>query len=149
MMSHTRGKLFGDEVKRRIMLGTYALSAGYYDAYYGKAQRVRTLTIRDFQSAYSKVDLIACPTSPTTAFKLGERTADPLAMYLSDVYTVPVNLAGNAAISVPCGPSPDDGLPVGLQLIAKALDEPTMFRAAYAFEQDLGLTGSPQGRPAL
>jgi aspartyl-tRNA(Asn)/glutamyl-tRNA(Gln) amidotransferase subunit A len=149
MTSRTRAEGFGAEVKRRIMLGTYALSAGYYDAYYGKAQKVRTLIIRDLEEAYSHVDLIACPTSPTTAFKLGERTADPLTMYLSDIYTVPVNLAGNAAISVPCGLSPDDGLPVGLQLIAKALDEKTMFRAAHAFEQDLGFAGSPEGRPRL
>ncbi|MDQ4029097.1 MAG: Asp-tRNA(Asn)/Glu-tRNA(Gln) amidotransferase subunit GatA [Actinomycetota bacterium] len=149
MTSRTRAEGFGAEVKRRIMLGTYALSAGYYDAYYGKAQKVRTLIIRELEQAYSQVDLIACPTSPTTAFKLGERTADPLTMYLSDVYTVPVNLAGNAAISVPCGLSPDDGLPVGLQLIAKALDEKTMFRAAHAFEQDLGLTGLSEGRPPL
>jgi aspartyl-tRNA(Asn)/glutamyl-tRNA(Gln) amidotransferase subunit A len=149
MTSRTRDEGFGAEVKRRIMLGTYALSAGYYDAYYGKAQKVRTLIIRDLERVYADVDLIACPTSPTTAFKLGERTADPLAMYLSDVFTVPVNLAGNAAISIPCGLSPDDGLPVGLQLIAKALDEPTMFRAAYAFEQDLGFATSPEGRPPL
>jgi aspartyl-tRNA(Asn)/glutamyl-tRNA(Gln) amidotransferase subunit A len=149
MTSRTRDEGFGAEVKRRIMLGTYALSAGYYDAYYGKAQKVRTLIIRDLERVYTDVDLIACPTSPTTAFKIGERTADPLAMYLSDVFTVPVNLAGNAAISIPCGLSPDDGLPVGLQLIAKALDEPTMFRAAYAFEQDLGFATSPEGRPPL
>jgi aspartyl-tRNA(Asn)/glutamyl-tRNA(Gln) amidotransferase subunit A len=147
MTSRTRAEGFGSEVKRRVMLGTYALSAGYYDAYYGRAQKVRTLIIRDLQRAYESVDLIACPTSPTTAFKLGERTSDPLAMYLSDVFTVPVNLAGNAAISVPCGLSPDDSLPVGLQLIARALDEPTMFRAAYAFEQDLGWAGSPESRP--
>ncbi|HEV2755880.1 MAG TPA: Asp-tRNA(Asn)/Glu-tRNA(Gln) amidotransferase subunit GatA [Actinomycetota bacterium] len=149
MTSRTREEGFGPEVKRRIMLGTYALSAGYYDAYYGKAQKVRTLITRDLTKAYESVDLIACPTSPTTAFRIGERTADPLAMYLSDVFTVPVNLAGNAAISVPCGTSPDDGLPVGLQLIAPSLDEKTMFRAAYAFEQDLGWITSPEGRPSL
>ncbi|MFN2586663.1 MAG: Asp-tRNA(Asn)/Glu-tRNA(Gln) amidotransferase subunit GatA [Actinomycetota bacterium] len=149
MTSRTREEGFGPEVKRRIMLGTYALSAGYYDAYYGKAQKVRTLITRDLAKAYESVDLIACPTSPTTAFPIGERTADPLAMYLSDVFTVPVNLAGNAGISVPCGTSPDDGLPVGLQLIARSLDEPTMFRAAYAFEQDLGWIDSPEGRPSL
>jgi aspartyl-tRNA(Asn)/glutamyl-tRNA(Gln) amidotransferase subunit A len=149
MTSSTRAEGFGPEVKRRIMLGTYALSAGYYDAYYGKAQRVRTLIIEDLERAYSSVDLIACPTSPSTAFRLGERVDDPLAMYLSDIFTVPVNLAGNAAISVPCGTSPDDGLPVGLQLIARSLDEATMFRAAYAFEQDLGWTGSAEGRPPL
>jgi aspartyl-tRNA(Asn)/glutamyl-tRNA(Gln) amidotransferase subunit A len=149
MTSRTRAEGFGDEVKRRIMLGTYALSAGYYDAYYGKAQRVRTLIIQELERAYSSLDLIVCPTSPTTAFKLGERTDDPLAMYLSDVLTVPVNLAGNAAITVPCGVSSTDGLPVGLQIIAKARDESTMFRAAYAFEQDLGWIGSPEGRPPL
>jgi len=149
MTSVTRDKGFGTEVKRRIMLGTYALSAGYYDAYYGKAQKVRTLIIEDLKRAYEAVDLIACPTSPTTAFKIGERIEDPLAMYLSDVFTVPVNLAGNAGISVPCGLSPDDGLPVGLQIIAKALDEKTMFRAAYAFEQDLGWAGSLESRPSL
>jgi aspartyl-tRNA(Asn)/glutamyl-tRNA(Gln) amidotransferase subunit A len=149
MTSRTREEGFGPEVKRRIMLGTYALSAGYYDAYYGKAQKVRTLITRDLERAYESVDLVACPTSPTTAFAIGERTADPLAMYLSDVFTVPVNLAGNAAVSVPCGTSPDDGLPVGLQLIARSLDERTMFRAAYAFEQDLGWIDSPEGRPSL
>ena len=149
MMSRTRDEGFGDEVKRRVMLGTYALAAGYYDAYYGKAQKVRTLITRDLERAYGSVDLIASPTSPTTAFRLGERTSDPLAMYLSDIFTVPVNMAGNAAISVPCGTSPDDGLPVGLQLIAKSLDEKTMFRAAYAFEQDLGWIDSPEGRPSL
>jgi aspartyl-tRNA(Asn)/glutamyl-tRNA(Gln) amidotransferase subunit A len=149
MTSRTRAEGFGAEVKRRVMLGTYALSAGYYDAYYGKAQRVRTLIIQDLERAFSSFDLIVCPTSPTTAFKLGERTDDPLAMYLSDVLTVPVNLAGNAAITVPCGLSPTDGLPVGLQIIARALDERTMFRAAYAFEQDLGWIGSPAGRPPL
>jgi aspartyl-tRNA(Asn)/glutamyl-tRNA(Gln) amidotransferase subunit A len=149
MTSATRDEGFGTEVKRRIMLGTYALSAGYYDAYYGKAQKVRTLIIEDLERAYDSVDLIACPTSPTTAFKIGERIEDPLAMYLSDVFTVPVNLAGNAGISVPCGLSPDDGLPVGLQIIAKALDEKKMFRAAYAFEQDLGWGGSIESRPPL
>jgi aspartyl-tRNA(Asn)/glutamyl-tRNA(Gln) amidotransferase subunit A len=149
MTARTRDAGFGAEVKRRIMLGTYALSAGYYDAYYGTAQKVRTLITQDLARAYESVDLIACPTTPTTAFALGEKTDDPLAMYLNDIFTVPVNLAGNAAISVPAGLAPEDGLPVGLQIIAKALDEPTMFRAAYAFEQDLGFAGSPEGRPAL
>ena len=149
MTSLTRGQGFGAEVKRRVMLGTYALSSGYYDAYYGKAQRVRTLIVQDLERAFQNVDLIVCPTSPTTAFKLGERTQDPLAMYLSDLYTVPINLAGNAAVSVPCGASPDDGLPVGLQIIARSLDEATMFRAAYAFEQDLGWIDSEEGRPSL
>jgi aspartyl-tRNA(Asn)/glutamyl-tRNA(Gln) amidotransferase subunit A len=143
MTSRTREEGFGPEVKRRIMLGTYALSAGYYDAYYGKAQKVRTLIVRDLERAYSQVDLIVTPTSPTTAFKIGERVDDPLAMYLSDIFTVPVNLAGNAAISVPCGLSEDDGLPVGLQIIAKSLDEKRLFRAAYAFEQDLGFSERP------
>ena len=149
MMSKSRDEGFGAEVKRRIMLGTYALSAGYYDAYYGSAQKVRTLITRDLEKAYSSVDLIVSPTSPTTAFKLGERTEDPLAMYLSDIFTVPVNLAGSAAISVPCGVDDADGLPVGLQIMARALDEKTMFRAAYAFEQDLGWAGSEAGRPSL
>jgi aspartyl-tRNA(Asn)/glutamyl-tRNA(Gln) amidotransferase subunit A len=149
MTSRTRAEGFGAEVKRRIMLGTYALSAGYYDAYYGKAQKVRTLIARELEEIYERVDLVACPTSPTTAFRLGERTDDPLAMYLSDVFTVAVNLAGNAAINVPCGTSPDDGLPVGLQLIAPALAEPLMFRAAYAFEGDLGWINSREARPAL
>ncbi|MGI8775224.1 MAG: Asp-tRNA(Asn)/Glu-tRNA(Gln) amidotransferase subunit GatA [Actinomycetota bacterium] len=149
MMSRTRDEGFGAEVKRRIMLGTYALSSGYYDAYYGKAQKTRTLIIRDFERAYESVDLIVCPTSPTTAFDIGERADDPIAMYLSDIYTVPANLAGNAAISIPCGLSPDDGLPVGLQIIAKSLDEKTMFRAAHAFEQDLGFASDPAMRPSL
>jgi len=149
MMSKTRDRGFGSEVKRRIMLGTYALSAGYYDAYYGKAQKVRTLIRRDLERAFETVDLIACPTAPTTAFKLGEKTDDPLAMYLNDVFTVPYPLAGNGALSVPCGTSPDDGLPVGLQLAARALDEATMFRAAYAFEQDLGWADSAESRPGL
>jgi aspartyl-tRNA(Asn)/glutamyl-tRNA(Gln) amidotransferase subunit A len=149
MMSRTRDVGFGDEVKRRIMLGTYALSAGYHDAYYGKALRVRTLIMRELEKAYENVDLIASPTSPTTAFRIGERTADPLAMYLSDVFTVPVNLAGNAGISVPVGLSADDGLPVGFQLIARSLDEATMFRAAYALEQDIGWAGSEAARPQV
>ncbi len=149
MMSKSRDSGFGTEVKRRIMLGTYALSAGYYSAYYGKAQKVRTMIIRDLEKAYADVDLIVCPTSPTTAFKFGEKTGDPVEMYLSDIYTVPVNLAGNAAISVPCGLSAGDGLPVGLQIIAKSLDEKTMFRAAYAFEQELGWAGTPESRPPL
>ena len=149
MMSKTRASGFGAEVKRRVMLGTYALSAGYYDAYYGKAQKVRTLIIKDLERAYESVDLIACPTAPTTAFKLGDKTDDPLAMYLNDVFTVPYPLAGTPAMSVPCGTAPEDGLPVGLQLAARALDEKTMFRAAYAFEQDLGWASSAESRPSL
>ncbi len=149
MTSRTRAEGFGPEVKRRIMLGTYALSSGYYDAYYGQAQKTRSLIISELTKAYEKVDLIVCPTSPDTAFKFGSKTADPLSMYLSDIFTVPVNMAGNAGISVPCGLSPDDNLPVGLQLIAKALDEKTMFHAAHAFEQDLGFANDPNMRPAL
>jgi aspartyl-tRNA(Asn)/glutamyl-tRNA(Gln) amidotransferase subunit A len=143
MMSRTRRAGFGPEVTRRIMLGTYSLSAGYYDAYYGKALRVRTLIRSEFDNAFGHVDLIVSPTSPTTAFALGERTADPLAMYLSDLFTVAAPLAGLPAMSIPCGLSGDDGLPVGLQLMAKAMDEPTMFRAAYAIEQDLALHERP------
>jgi aspartyl-tRNA(Asn)/glutamyl-tRNA(Gln) amidotransferase subunit A len=143
MNSLTRAAGFGTEVKRRVMLGTYALSAGYYDAYYGKAQKVRTLIIKDFERAYRQFDLLLSPTSPTTAFRFGEKTQDPLTMYLSDVCTVPSSLAGAAAISVPCGLAPEDGLPVGLQFMAKPLDEATMFRAAYAFEQELGFSEKP------
>ena len=141
MMQRTRQAGFGPEVKRRIMLGTYALSAGYYDAYYGQAQKARTLVRREFEAAFERFDLLAGPTSPTVAFKLGARVDDPLAMYLSDVFTVPVNLAGNAAVTVPAGLA--DGLPVGLQLIAPALGEATMFRAAHAFEQDRGVVERP------
>jgi aspartyl-tRNA(Asn)/glutamyl-tRNA(Gln) amidotransferase subunit A len=136
MMQRTRQAGFGAEVKRRIMLGTYALSAGYYDAYYGQAQKARTLVLREFEAAFERFDLLTGPTSPTVAFPIGARVDDPLAMYLSDVFTVPVNLAGNAAVTVPAGLV--DGLPVGLQLIAPALGEATMLRAAYAFEQDRG-----------
>jgi aspartyl-tRNA(Asn)/glutamyl-tRNA(Gln) amidotransferase subunit A len=138
----TRGEGFGEEVKRRIMLGTYALSAGYYDAYYGQAQKVRTLVIRDFQAAFDQFDLLLSPTSPTTAFRLGEKTQDPLAMYLNDVFTIPANLAGNPAISIPCGLD-EAGLPVGLQLMGNHLDEATVLRAAHAFEQDQGQSFVP------
>ena len=141
MMQRTRQAGFGAEVKRRIMLGTYALSAGYYDAYYGQAQKVRTLVRRELDAAYERFDLLVGPTAPTVAFPVGEKADDPLAMYLNDVFTIPVNLAGNAAVSVPAGLS--DGLPVGLQLIAPALGEATMLRAAWAFEQDLGLPTRP------
>jgi aspartyl-tRNA(Asn)/glutamyl-tRNA(Gln) amidotransferase subunit A len=136
MYSATRAAGFGPEVKRRIMLGTYALSAGYYDAYYGQAQRVRTLIIRDFDAAYAKHDLLLGATSPTTAFELGAKTENPLAMYLSDVFTIPSNLAGHPAISVPYGTG-DDGLPVGVQVLAPSLAEPLMFRAAAALERSL------------
>jgi aspartyl-tRNA(Asn)/glutamyl-tRNA(Gln) amidotransferase subunit A len=132
MNARTRDAGFGAEVKRRIMLGTYALSAGYYDAYYAQAQRVRTLIIRDFERAYEQFDVLLAPTSPTVAFELGARTADPLAMYLSDVCTIPSNLAGHPAISVPFGAV--GGLPIGVQVMAPALGEPIMFRAARAIE---------------
>ncbi|MBV8958902.1 MAG: Asp-tRNA(Asn)/Glu-tRNA(Gln) amidotransferase subunit GatA [Actinobacteria bacterium] len=129
----TRAAGFGPEVKRRIMLGTYALSAGYYDAYYVKAQRVRTLIIRDFAVAYNDFDVLLSPTAPTTAFPLGEKTGDPLTMYMSDVCTIPSNLAGDPAMSVPFGTG-DDGLPVGVQVLAPSLQEPLMFRVAAAIE---------------
>jgi aspartyl-tRNA(Asn)/glutamyl-tRNA(Gln) amidotransferase subunit A len=134
MNARTRDAGFGDEVKRRIMLGTYALSAGYYDAYYGQAQRVRTLIIRDFDRAYQQFDVLLAPTSPTVAFEIGAKTNDPWAMYLCDVCTVPVNLTGQAAISVPYGAG-DFGLPVGVQVLAPALGEPVMFRVARAIEE--------------
>jgi len=133
MNEATRTAGFGDEVKRRILIGTYALSAGYYDAYYGKAQRVRTLIIRDFEKAYEEFDLLVSPTTPTTAFPLGEKTGDPLMMYLNDICTIPSPLAGHPAISVPFGTG-DDGLPVGIQVMAPALGEVTMFRAAAVLE---------------
>ena len=134
MMTNTRTEKFGAEVKRRIMIGNYALSAGYYDAYYLKALKVRTLIARDFTDAFKTVDLILAPTAPTAAFKLGEMVSDPLKMYLQDVCTVPLNLAGLPGISIPCG-STGNGLPIGFQLIGKALDEATILRAAYTYEQ--------------
>jgi len=133
MYSKTRAQGFGREVKRRIMLGTYALSAGYYDAYYGKAQRVRTLVRRDFQQAFERVDLIVAPTTPNVAFKMGEKE-DPLQMYLNDVFTIPVNLAGLPGLSMPAGFT-RSGLPIGLQLIGRPFDEPTVLRAAHAYER--------------
>ena len=132
MISRDEG--FGAEVKRRIMLGTYALSAGYYDAYYLKAQKVRTLIKRDFDEAFKRCDVIVTPTTPTTAFKLGEKTQDPLQMYLSDIYTISINLAGLPALSLPCG-FDQDGMPIGLQIIGKPFDESTIFRVAYNYEQ--------------
>ncbi|MCA9949680.1 MAG: Asp-tRNA(Asn)/Glu-tRNA(Gln) amidotransferase subunit GatA [Anaerolineales bacterium] len=126
--------LFGSEVKRRIMLGTYALSAGYYDEYYGRALKVRSLIKRDFLQAFEKVDVIACPTSPTTAFKIGERADDPLSMYLADIFTLSVNLSASCGVSVPCGLD-SKGLPIGLQLIGNTLDEATILNAAFAYEQ--------------
>ena len=133
MNTATRTAGFGDEVKRRIMLGTYALSAGYYDAYYGKSQKVRTLIVQDFARAYEEFDLLLCPTAPTTAFPIGEKTADPMTMYLNDVCTIPSNLAGHPAMSVPFGVG-DDGMPVGVQILAPAMGEPTMFQAAAVLE---------------
>ncbi len=137
MMMATRTEGFGDEVKRRIMLGTYALSAGYYDAYYGKSQKVRTLILKDFAEAYEKFDLLISPTAPTTAFPLGDKTEDPMQMYLQDVCTIPSNLAGHPAMSVPFGVG-DDGLPVGVQILAPAMGEATMFRAAAVLEKSGG-----------
>ncbi len=136
MYRETRGQGFGPEVKRRIMLGTYALSAGYYDAYYLRAQKVRTLIKRDFDRAFEKVDVLACPTSPTVAFKIGERVEEPLQMYLSDIFTLACSLAGICGISIPCGFS--DGLPVGLQIIGNVFEEPTVLRVAHAYEQAAG-----------
>ena len=134
MYRQTRDGGFGMEVKRRIMLGTYALSAGYYDAYYLKAQKVRTLLTSDFEEAFKKVDVIAAPTAPTPAFKLGEKVNDPLAMYLADIYTVTANLAGIPGISVPCGEN-REGLPIGLQIFGRHFDEATVLRVAHAYEQ--------------
>ena len=137
VMSLTREAGFGAEVKRRIMLGTYALSSGYYDAYYGSAQKVRTLIQRDFAAAFEQADVLISPTAPTTAFRLGEKLDDPLAMYLNDVATIPVNLAGNAAMSIPVGLAPEDGLPVGLQVIAPAMADDRLYRVGAALEQAL------------
>ena len=145
MYMRSRAQGFGAEVKRRIMLGTYALSSGYYDAYYKKAQQVRTLIKTDFENAFNDVDLIVTPTSPTPAFKLGEKTADPLQMYLADIFTISVNLAGVPGISLPCGFT-SDNLPIGLQLIAKHFDEETLLKASYAYEQS---TGWHKRKPSL
>jgi aspartyl-tRNA(Asn)/glutamyl-tRNA(Gln) amidotransferase subunit A len=137
MYSSTRAAGFGAEVKRRIMLGTYALSAGYYDAYYGQAQRARTLIIRDFDAAYQSFDVLLAPTTPTTAFEFGAKTDNPLAMYLSDVCTIPSNLAGHPAISVPYGVG-HESMPVGVQVLAPALQEAVMFRVAAVLEHSIG-----------
>jgi aspartyl-tRNA(Asn)/glutamyl-tRNA(Gln) amidotransferase subunit A len=134
MYRRTRDEGFGAEVKRRIMLGTYALSAGYYDAYYLKAQKVRTLLVRDFEEAFKKVDAIVTPTSPTAAFKLGEKTSDPLAMYLADIFTVTADLVGIPGISIPCGETKEK-LPIGLQILGKHFDESTILRVAHAYEK--------------
>ncbi len=146
VMALTRAEGFGAEVKRRIMLGTYALSSGYYDAYYGKAQQVRTLIIRDFEAAFERVDVLVSPTTPTTAFPLGERVDDPMAMYLADLCTIPSDLAGNAALSVPCGLAPEDGLPVGLQVMAPVLADDRMYRVGAAVEAALD---ARRGHPLL
>ena len=142
MYEQTRHDGFGAEVKRRIMIGTYALSSGYYDAYYGRAQRVRTKIADDFRAAFESVDLIVTPTSPTVAFELGERTSNPLAMYLSDVLTVPMSLAGIPAISIPGGLS--EGLPVGIQIAGPAFSENRIFEASYALERTIGFSGVPR-----
>jgi aspartyl-tRNA(Asn)/glutamyl-tRNA(Gln) amidotransferase subunit A len=145
MYSRTRDQGFGPEVKRRIMLGTYVLSAGYYDAFYLKALQVRTLLRRDYDEAFERVDVVAMPTSPTPPFRLGEKTDDPLQMYLADVFTVSANLAGLPGISVPCGFS-TDGLPIGFQLMGRMFDEATMLRVADAYER---VTDWHQRVPAL
>lgn len=145
MYHRTRAEGFGAEVKRRIMIGTYALSAGYYDAYYLKAQRVRTLIKRDFEEAFKKVDIIITPTSPEAAFKIGEKTDDPLKMYLSDIFTIPCNLAGLPGISIPCGFT-SGGLPIGLQILGMPFDEETLLRVAHAYELH---TNWKQKRPPI
>ena len=134
VMALTREAGFGPEVKRRIILGTYALSSGYYDAYYGQAQKVRTLIARDFAAAFEQADVLVSPTAPTTAFPIGDKVDDPLAMYLNDLATIPTNLAGIAAMSVPCGLAEEDGLPAGLQIMAPALGEAQMYRVGAAYE---------------
>ena len=137
VMALTREAGFGAEVKRRIMIGTYALSSGYYDAYYGQAQKVRTLITRDFSAAFEKADVLISPTAPTTAFKIGEKVDDPIAMYLNDIATIPVNLAGNAAMSLPVGLAPEDGLPVGLQIMAPPMADDRLYLVGAALEAAL------------
>jgi aspartyl-tRNA(Asn)/glutamyl-tRNA(Gln) amidotransferase subunit A len=144
MYSKTRAKGFGHEVQHRIMIGTHALSSGFYDAYYAKAQKVRTLIKQDFDAAFQKCDVLATPTAPSVAFKLGDKTSDPFAMKLADVCTIPVNMAGLPGISLPCGK--EGGLPIGLQLIGKLLDESTLLRVAHAYEQ---ATEWHKAKPAL
>ena len=137
VMAITREAGFGAEVKRRIMLGTYALSSGYYDAYYGSAQKVRTLIMRDYAKAFESVDVLVSPTTPTTAFKIGEMVDDPLAMYLNDIATIPVNLAGICAMSLPVGLAPEDGLPVGFQIMAPAMADDRLYNVGAALEAAL------------
>ena len=141
MYGQSREQGFGPEVKRRIILGTFALSSGYYDAYYLRAQKVRTLIRRDFEQAFATCDVVATPTTPTPAFRLGEKSEDPLQMYLADIFTVPANLAALPAISVPCGLA--SGLPVGLQLLGRPFEEVTLLRAARSFEAAAGLALTP------
>ena len=143
VMRATRDAGFGDEVKRRIILGTYALSSGYYDAYYGQAQKVRTLISRDFEAAFEQADVLVSPTAPTTAFKLGEKLDDPLAMYLNDIATIPANLSGVPGISVPSGLADEDGLPVGFQVLAPALADDRVYRVGAALETLLDKWGGP------
>jgi aspartyl-tRNA(Asn)/glutamyl-tRNA(Gln) amidotransferase subunit A len=142
MYENTRGEGFGQEVRRRVLIGTYVLSAGYYDAYYLKAQQVRTLIARDFAEAFKRCDALLTPTAPSAAFAIGEKQDDPIAMYLNDVFTVPVNLAGLPAISVPAGLS-SDGLPLGLQVIGRAFDEATVLRVGGVIESAAGFTAMP------
>jgi aspartyl-tRNA(Asn)/glutamyl-tRNA(Gln) amidotransferase subunit A len=137
VMAMTRDAGFGNEVKRRIILGTYALSSGYYDAYYGQAQKVRTLIARDFDAAFERVDVLVSPTCPTTAFRLGDKLDDPLAMYLNDIATIPANMAGTCGMSLPCGLAPEDGLPVGLQIMAPALGDARLYQVGGALEAAL------------
>jgi aspartyl-tRNA(Asn)/glutamyl-tRNA(Gln) amidotransferase subunit A len=144
MYEATRGEGFGEEVRRRVLIGTYVLSAGYYDAYYIKAQRVRTLIADDFCKAFEDVDVLLTPTAPSAAFAIGEKMDDPVAMYLNDVFTVPASMAGLPAISVPAGLD-KDGLPLGLHLIAKPFDEETLFRTAHALEDAAGFDARPGG----
>jgi aspartyl-tRNA(Asn)/glutamyl-tRNA(Gln) amidotransferase subunit A len=142
MVARTRDAGFGDEPKRRIMLGTYALSAGYYDAYYGQAQKVRTVISREFAAAFERFDVLVSPTSPTVAFKIGEKAENPLALYLTDVLSIPPNMAGLPGLSIPCGLS--EGLPVGLQLIGAQFAENTLFRTGHALEQAIGFDTVPE-----
>ncbi len=144
MYEHTRGEGFGAEVKRRVLIGAYVLSAGYYDAYYVKAQQVRTRILRDFEAVFADVDVLLTPTAPNTAFGVGEKMDDPVAMYLNDVFTVPASLAGLPGVSVPAGLA-ENGLPLGLQIMAKPFDETTLFRAAHALEQSAGFSALPNG----
>ena len=145
VMEATREAGFGDEVKRRIILGTYALSSGYYDAYYGQAQKVRTLIARDFASAFEQVDVLVSPTAPTTAFKIGEKLDDPLAMYLNDIATIPANLAGVPGMSLPSGLADEDGLPTGIQILAPALQDDRLYKRRRGARGD---ARRAVGRPA-